>query len=167
MGRLSNGILRFAVVGIAAFSLTAGGTGPASATAGDETAIREILTVQAAAWNRGDVDAFMLAYDRSDETLFVGASGVTRGWQAVLDRYRKAYPDRRTMGQLAFSNVEVHMLCADAAFVVGQFGLQRESDRPAGVFTLNFHKYVEGWKIIADHTTAFAAAGLAPGVKKD
>jgi ketosteroid isomerase-like protein len=62
------------------------------------------------------------------------------------------------MGHLRFSNLEVHMECADAAFVVGEFHLEREKDNPAGVFTLNFRRFPEGWRIVADHTTAFAAA---------
>jgi ketosteroid isomerase-like protein len=113
--------------------------------------------MQADAWNRGDIDTFMTAYWKSDETAFVGASGMTRGWQAVLDRYHKNYPDRAAMGHLTFSNLEIHLLCADAAFAIGQFQLQRENDKPAGIFTLDFKKFPEGWRIVVDHTTAFPA----------
>lgn len=163
MRGLSRKAMRFVVLGAAVFCAMAGSAGLSSAPLGDESQIREVLTVQAAAWNRGDVDAFMLGYHNSDETVFVGANGVTRGWQAVLERYRKAYPDRKAMGQLTFSNLEVHLVCRDAAFAIGQFQLQRENDRPAGVFTLNFRKYAEGWKIVADHTTAFSAPAATAG----
>jgi beta-aspartyl-peptidase (threonine type) len=97
----------------------------------------------------------MSGYWKSDETAFVGANGITRGWQAVLDRYKKNYPGRKAMGQLTFSNLEVHVTCPDAAFAIGQFELKRESDKPAGIFTLNFRKFSEGWRIILDHTTGF------------
>lgn len=123
-----------------------------------ENDIRAVLEAQTAAWNRGDIDAFMQGYWKSDETEFVGANGVTRGWQAVMDRYRKGYPDRKAMGTLTFGNLEIHVVCGDAAFVIGEYHLERENDKPAGVFTLNFRKYVEGWKIVADHTTGFATA---------
>ena len=49
-------------------------------TSADEVKIRELLTEQAGAWNRGDIDSFMTSYWKSDETLFVGATGVARGW---------------------------------------------------------------------------------------
>jgi ketosteroid isomerase-like protein len=124
----------------------------------DETQIRSLLQVQMDAWNRGDIDAFMAGYWKSDKTAFVGATGITRGWQSVLDRYKKNYPDRKAMGQLTFSALEVHVVCPDAAFAIGQFQLERENDKPSGIFTLNFQKCPQGWRIIVDHTTAFAPA---------
>ena len=123
-----------------------------------QSEIHALIEMQADAWNRGDIDAFMTAYWKSDETAFVGASGITRGWQAVLDRYHKNYPDRTAMGHLTFSGLEVHVLCPDAAFAIGQFHLQREKDKPEGLFTLTFKKFPEGWRIVLDHTTAFPAA---------
>ncbi|MGA8407543.1 MAG: nuclear transport factor 2 family protein [Candidatus Acidiferrales bacterium] len=123
-----------------------------------ESEIRALLAAQTEAWNRGDIDAFMAGYWKSDQTAFVGASGLTRSWQAVLDRYHKNYPYRQAMGRLTFSDLEVHVLCPDAAFAIGQFHLQRANDQPAGIFTLYFRKFPEGWRIVADHTTAFPAS---------
>ena len=126
-----------------------------------EAQIRALLEAQTLAWNQGDVEGFMAGYWKSEGTEFVGASGVARGWQAVLDRYREGYPDRKAMGRLTFSNLEVHVVCPEAAFAIGQFQLEREKDKPAGVFTLNFRKFPEGWRIVADHTTAFPAPAAA------
>jgi ketosteroid isomerase-like protein len=123
----------------------------------DDAQIRALLDDQTAAWNRGDVEAFMAGYWKSEETEFVGANGVSRGWQALLERYRKNYPDRKAMGQLSFSNLEIHIVCPDAAYAIGQFKLERENDRPTGFFTLNFRKFTEGWRIVADHTTGSAS----------
>ncbi|HEV2206536.1 MAG TPA: nuclear transport factor 2 family protein [Candidatus Acidoferrales bacterium] len=133
----------------------ASGTAPADVA--DEAQIRGVLETQEAAWNRGDIDAFMKYYWRSSKTLFIGANGVTRGWQAVLDRYHRAYPDRKAMGRLTFSNIEIEQDCPRAAVVIGEYHLQREKDNPSGVFTLNFRKFPEGWRIVVDHTTAFSA----------
>ncbi len=116
-------------------------------------AIRAVLDAQVAAWNRGDVDAFMEGYWKSDATAFVSSSGVVRGWRAVLDRYRKVYPDRQAMGTLTFSDLEITILSPTAALVVGHYQLQREHDKPGGVFTLVFRKLPEGWRIINDHTS--------------
>jgi len=121
----------------------------------DEHNIRKVLDDQAAAWNRADTDTFMLGYWKSDQTEFVGAGGINRGWTAVLDRYRHAYPDAKAMGQLTFGNVEIHLLSAEYAYVLGEFHLQREKDNPSGVFTLIFRKTPDGWRIIHDHSTAY------------
>lgn len=130
---------------------------PAANKPDDKADIRAVMDMQVAAWNAGDVDTFMKSYWNSEETVFVGAKGLTRGYQAVLARYHRDYPDRKAMGHLTFSNLEVHPVCADAAFVIGLFHLERESDHPEGIFTLDFRKFPEGWRIVADHTTAFAA----------
>ncbi|HXW54361.1 MAG TPA: AtzH-like domain-containing protein [Candidatus Cybelea sp.] len=129
--------------------------GKTSASADSVAQIHAVLVAQTEAWNRADVDAFMNGYWKSESTLFVGAGGILRGWQAVLERYRRSYPDRRAMGHLTFSDLEVHLECADAALVIGEFHLQREHDHPSGVFTLDFRRFPEGWRIVADHTTAF------------
>lgn len=127
---------------------------PASASA--EAEIRAVLKAQVEAWNRGDIPGFMQGYWKAEETEFVSSNGVLRGWQAVLDRYRKAYPDRRSMGSLTFSHLEITMLSPTAALVLGEWGLKRQGDHPGGVFTLVFRKFPDGWRIINDHTSVIA-----------
>jgi ketosteroid isomerase-like protein len=129
------------------------GTPLSGRPSGPAADIRSLLEAQAAAWNRGDVPAFMEGYWKSSKTEFVSSSGVHRGWQAVLDRYRKAYPDRQTMGKLTFSELEITMLCSDAALILGHWELQRAHDHPAGIFTLVMRRLPEGWRIVRDHTS--------------
>ena len=119
----------------------------------EQSSIRAVLEAQVADWNRGDVIAFMRGYWNSPQTEFVGSSGILRGWQRVLQRYRKQYPDRHAMGSLAFSDLEVNLLAPDAALVTGRWRLKRQDDAPGGVFTLVFRKFPEGWRIISDHTS--------------
>jgi ketosteroid isomerase-like protein len=126
----------------------------AGAMSADEARIHQVLDTQVDAWNRGDVDAFMSGYWKSESLEFVGAGGVTRGYQEVLERYKKAYPDRAAMGKLSLSDLEIHGECPDSAYVVGKFQLVRAKDSPTGYFTLDFRKFADGWKIVVDHTTA-------------
>ena len=121
----------------------------------DREAIISVLNAQQAAWNRGDVDAFVVGYWHSPELTFSGSSGVFRGYDGVLARYKKNYPDRKTMGVLDFSALEFHFLGPDAALVLGQWHLKRESGDVGGVFSLVWQRFPEGWKIIHDHTSAF------------
>jgi|SRR5579859_6133916 len=120
-----------------------------------EDAVRAVLKSQQAAWNRGDVAAFMSGYEASDATTFVGTA-ITRGYRQVLENYRRRYPTKEKMGQLTFSAIEVAPLGAEFASVIGKFHLDRtaEAGGPAsGVFTLLFRKTASGWKIILDHTS--------------
>lgn len=128
----------------------------------DAAAILTLLNDQTAAWNRGDIEGFMNGYWNSNQTEFVSSEGVSRGWQALLERYRRSYPDRKAMGHLTLANLEIRVECATAAFAVGEYHLQRVNDNPSGVFTLNFRKFPEGWRIVVDHTTAFPKPATAP-----
>jgi len=120
-----------------------------------ERDIHSVLEAQQAAWNRGDVEGFMAGYEATETTTFVGAT-ITRGYHQVLENYRRRYPTREKMGQLAFSELEVKLLGADYASVIGKWHLARPTDAGGdvgGFFTLLFHKTAIGWKIILDHTS--------------
>lgn len=119
-------------------------------------AIAGELHAQQEAWNRGDIDSFMTGYARSETTVFVSGDDVTRGWQTVRDRYLKKYGDRAKMGALMFSDLEITVLSADSAVVLGRWELKRANDNPHGRFTLIFRKTAEGWQIVHDHTSAAA-----------
>jgi len=131
--------------------------------------IEKVLEDQTAAWNRGDIEAFMDGYWNSDELIFTSGGRVQRGWQNTLERYRKAYPDRPRMGVLTFSDLEIHFFPVwpgsdrgpREAWVLGKWELKRAVDAPRGVFTLILQKFPDrsggvkgGWKIVHDHTSS-------------
>jgi beta-aspartyl-peptidase (threonine type) len=122
----------------------------------DSAAIEQVLRYQEAAWNRGDTEAFLEGYWHSPKLTFSGSSGTARGWDAVRVRYKKNYPDRETMGQLDFSDLEFTFLGTDAALVLGHWHLARAKGDVSGVFSLVWRRFPEGWRIIHDHTTAVA-----------
>ena len=124
-----------------------------TAQRGEQASIRQLLTAQTEAWNRGDLEGFMQTYWKSDSLLFVGKSGVTRGWQQTLDNYKKGYPGTEAMGQLSFDILEVRPLSNDQYFVVGKWMLQRTAGNLSGHYTLLLKKIGGEWKIIADHSS--------------
>jgi ketosteroid isomerase-like protein len=126
----------------------------AEQSANPVTEIQSVLRGQQDAWNRGDIDGFMNGYARSPSTVFVADDEVRRGWETVRDRYRQKYSDRTKMGTLAFSDIEITPLSADAAVVLGRWRLKRANDEPHGRFTLIFRRLREGWRIVHDHTSA-------------
>jgi len=120
-----------------------------------EQAIRGVLDAQVAAWNRGDIEAFMAGYWQSPELSFFSGSERTQGWEATLERYRKRYQSEgQEMGRLTFSELRVDVLGPDSAFVRGRWQLVRSKDRPGGLFTLLFRRFPEGWRIVHDHTSS-------------
>lgn len=119
----------------------------------DKQAILNVLEKQRLNWNKGDLEAFMQGYVKSDSLLFVGSSGPTYGWQKTLDNYEKTYQGKAGMGQLTFGIKKVDFLNKDVAFVLGSWHLKREKDEPQGYFTLLFKKLNGEWKIFVDHSS--------------
>jgi len=126
--------------------------GPAAA-ASTEQEIRAVLEKQAVDWNRGDTAAFLEGY--APDTVFVGDK-ITRGIGEVRARYQQRYPTPAAMGRLTFSDLEIHPIGADHAYVIGRWNLERPKEAggdTGGIYTLLFRKTSKGWKIILDHTT--------------
>ncbi|PYS93902.1 MAG: DUF4440 domain-containing protein [Acidobacteria bacterium] len=117
-------------------------------------AVRAVIEAQQAAWNRGDIEGFMDGYERAETTTFVSDDTVTRGWQTVLERYKKTYDSREKMGTLAFSELEIKPLSPFYALADGRWQLTRAGDTPHGRFTLLFRRTSNGWRIVHDTTTA-------------
>jgi ketosteroid isomerase-like protein len=119
----------------------------------DTKSIKAILDNQISAWNKGNLDAFMVGYLNSDSLVFIGKSGPTYGYNNTLLNYKKNYPDTSQMGKLRFDIVSLKPLNTNHYFVIGKWHLTRSVGNLNGVFTLVFRKTKEGWKIIADHSS--------------
>src|SRR5437899_4373262 len=87
--------------------------------------IREMLANSAAAWNRGDLPAFASDYEDSPQTTFIGSEVVRGGTKAILERYRKRYPNREAMGTLSFSEIEIRTLAPEIVLATGNYALTR------------------------------------------
>ena len=116
-------------------------------------AIRAVLDDQVAAWNRGDIDAFMAGYANEETTTFVSGDTVTRGWKTVLDRYKRNYDTRDKMGTLSFTELDITPL-GDHYIVTGRWQLTRAGGMPRGRFTLIVRRTADGWRIVHDHTSS-------------
>ncbi len=118
-----------------------------------EKAIPAIMQAQEAAWNRGDLEAFMDGYWHSDSLRFIGSKGLTYGWRQTLDNYKKGYPDRDAMGRLTFTILSVEQLSKKSAFVIGKWHLARTAGDLSGHYTLLWKKIRGKWVIVADHSS--------------
>jgi ketosteroid isomerase-like protein len=132
----------------------------------DEEARAEVaalLDAQAAAWNRGDLDAFCAVY--AADAVFVSPSGLTRGRQAVLDRYRAKYPDAAAMGTLSLEVVETRIASGTEFSVLGDARPSRvhgvsvvarwrlaypDREGASGLTLLVLRRARDGWVIVQD-----------------
>ncbi len=119
----------------------------------DDTAIRNILNKQTAAWNNGNLEEFMGGYWKNDSLMFIGQSGITYGWNQTLANYKSHYPDTAIMGKLKFEIILVKPLSPQYYHVTGKWMLKRSVGDVSGYFTLVFKKINGTWRIIADHSS--------------
>ena len=133
-------------------SLLAGTTSCTSSPDSAE-AVRAVIQAQQAAWNRGDIVAFMDGYERAETTTFVSGDELMRGWRTVLERYKKRYGSPAEMGILTFSDLDILQLDRSHMMADGRWKLTRANDVPHGRFTLLFRQTGTGWRIVHDTTT--------------
>jgi len=106
------------------------------------------------AWNDGNIVEYMQSYQKTDSVRFAGNGTVSFGWQTVLERYKKGYPDRSAMGFLEFSELDVRILSKNYALVFGRWKLTKNEGNPSGLFTLLFERRGDTWRIVHDHSSS-------------
>jgi beta-aspartyl-peptidase (threonine type) len=111
-----------------------------------------ILELQKESWNRQDLEGFMAYYWNSEEFTFQSGANRLRGWKTLLERYKKSYSGENR-GKLNFTDLEVNVISADHAYVLGRWKLELMDSQREGVFTIIFRRFPEGWRIIHDHSS--------------
>ncbi len=108
--------------------------------------VTAVLEAQAAAWNRGDLEAFCALY--AADASFASPTGLVRGRDAVRARYRTKYPDAASRGRLSFAIEETRLA---SGLEVTPFGLASPGD-------------VTGASIVARYTLTYEGKPPATGL---
>jgi hypothetical protein len=119
----------------------------------DVNKILAILDRQTAAWNKGDIENFMVGYWENDSLMYIGKGGVTYGYGNTIKRYKENYSDTARMGKLKFTILHVNKISRKAYFVVGKWHLTRSIGDVGGHYTLLFRKIKGEWVVVADHSS--------------
>lgn len=120
----------------------------------DRAEITDVLDQQVAAWNRGDLTAYMDGYAHTPALVFTSGGNIRRGWQDAFDHYKARYAtDPSAMGTLAFQIDSIDPVGAGGAVVLGHWQLTGTEHSGRGVFSLVVERRPEGWRIIHDHTS--------------
>ncbi|HET7461997.1 MAG TPA: nuclear transport factor 2 family protein [Longimicrobium sp.] len=122
---------------------------------GDQQAIVAVLNESAEAWNRGDLDGFLLPYLNAPTTTYI-ARDVVRGVPAIRESYATSwFRGGRPAGELGYSGIEVRPLGRDFALVIGHWTVTNRETHQArsGIFSLTFQRTPQGWRIIHDHSS--------------
>ncbi len=117
--------------------------------------IASMLQAAAAAWNRGDLEAFMADYRRSPNTTYIGSAGLVVGWDAIWQRYAPAFAPGAERDSLRFEALRVRSLGQRHALATFRYVLEREGDvTGSGPVTLVLLGIEGRWTIIHDHSSS-------------
>ncbi|MCZ2298079.1 MAG: DUF4440 domain-containing protein [Chitinophagales bacterium] len=119
----------------------------------DEEAIKQILKTQESAWNNGSLEKFMIGYWNNDSLMFIGKKGLTFGYNATLENYKKSYPDTAYMGKFTSTLISIKKLSNEYYFVIGKWELNRTVGNIFGHYSLLFRKIKGKWVVVADHSS--------------
>jgi uncharacterized protein (TIGR02246 family) len=118
-----------------------------------------MMTRAAAAWNRGDLDAFMEDYAPGEGTTYIGSRGLLRGPAAIRAAYAPRFAPGVRRGTLRFEDLEVDVLAPGVANAIATYVL---TDRTAagadttigrGPTSLVMRKAGGRWRIVHDHSS--------------
>jgi ketosteroid isomerase-like protein len=108
----------------------------------------------AAAWNRGDLDAFMTDYLPGDRTTYVTSRGVIHGPASIRERYAPRFAPGGMHDSLSFEGIEVDPLAPDVINVVAYYVLSRGDSLIArGPTSLVMVRQDGRLRIVHDHSS--------------
>jgi len=121
---------------------------PASARAAAEG----LLAHGAAAWNRGDLDAFVSDY--TPDATFVTARRVVRGQASIRGLYEARFRPGAQRDSLRFEDLEVDAVAADQIAMIAYYVLVRgDSVTSRGPTSLLLRRVAGRWYIAHDHSS--------------
>lgn len=126
---------------------------PAQST---EEIIRGVIAANAAAWNEGNLDAFMAGYANVADLMLVKNAVLTTGWSEVKAAYEQEIAANGGMGRLSFNEIEVAMTTDDAATITGRYAIRRGGSASEGSVTFVMKRVDGRWRIVQDTRVAGA-----------
>ncbi|MDZ7627894.1 MAG: nuclear transport factor 2 family protein [Parvularculaceae bacterium] len=128
-----------------------------------ESVVKGVLSANAAAWNEGNLSAYLAGYDESVDVRLVVGPEVATGFNSVRKYYETMVANVGAMGRMSFSDLDVKMTSREIATVVGRYAHDSGASRSAGAMTIVMKQIDGRWRIVQDTRVKDAAVPtLAP-----
>ena len=122
-----------------------------------ESAIRDVFEAGCAAWNRGDLDAYLAGYWDSDQTIWISSGYLRRGRKAIVATYKSRFSTPQQMGRLTLADLELDILTPTDAVAFGRWKLGLDQEPSTGFFTVRLKKVEGTWFYVCDHSSTAKA----------
>lgn len=125
--------------------------------------VKGVLAANAAAWNEGNLAAYLAGYDQSADVRLVVGTEVATGFNGVRKYYETMVASAGAMGRISFSDLDVTMTSREIATIVGRYAHDGGASRSAGAMTVVMKQIDGRWRIVQDTRVRDAAVPtLAP-----
>lgn len=115
-----------------------------------EDIVKGVIAASAAAWNEGNLTAFLNGYEQSSSVRLVSGGDVVTGIAALRKHYQAQVQASGAMGRLSFSDLDVSLTAPEVATVLGRYAHDAGLAKTAGAVTLVM-KQVDGrWRIVQE-----------------
>ncbi len=115
-----------------------------------EDIVRGVLLANAAAWNEGNLTAFLDGYEQSGAVRLVNGADIVTGINSVRKHYQALVQGAGGMGRLTFSDLDVAMTAPEVATVNGRYALQSGPAKTTGAMTMVMKQIDGRWRIVQD-----------------
>ena len=112
--------------------------------------VTKIVLAQEAAWNSGDMAAYLRFYKDAPDTVAM-LNVPVYGLDGIRTSFRANFPDAASMGKLEESDVTVRSMGETFALATGRYKLSRTKKaggEVSGTFSEIMEKTPEGWRVI-------------------
>lgn len=116
--------------------------------------VKRALDEQVKAWNKAELEKAMSYYWNSPEMLWISRRGVEKGYQQVLDGYKKDFNDKSKMGVYSYEPLYIEALSKDAVYYVLKWKIELNGKRIMGGTSSQIWKVVNNkWVVTIEHAS--------------
>ena len=118
------------------------------------TDVIKSLDGQVAAWNNGELEKAMGYYWNSPEILWVSKAGIMKGYQPVLEEFRKDFADKSKMGVYSYESLHIEEISGSCVYFVIRWKINLNGQRIMGGISSQIWKKIDSnWVITAEHAS--------------
>ena len=112
------------------------------------------LDGQVAAWNNGELEKAMSYYWNSPEMLWVSKAGTMKGYQPVLEEFKKDFADKNKMGVYSYESLHIEEISGSCVYFVIRWKINLNGQRIMGGISSQIWKKIGStWVITAEHAS--------------
>jgi len=116
--------------------------------------VKKALDGQVVAWNAGDLEKAMTFYWDSPDMIWISKAGIDKGYQPVLEGFRKDFADKTKMGIYSYDSLYIEKVSDISVYFVIRWKIVLNDKKIMGGISSQVWKKMENaWVITSEHAS--------------